>query len=621
MSEATETGDPELMGRRVAGKFLIEKFLGGGAMGAVYRAKDTTLDRHVALKVMHPSVAVDPSFVKRFHREARAASRVDHANAMRVIEFGEEPDGLLYIAMEYLQGRDLYKVIHEDWPISEARTADIMAKALAAMAVAHDMGVIHRDLKPENIMILERKDDEGHDIVKVCDFGIAKIADADDEPSRKGTGAKLTTSGLVVGTPEYMSPEQARGEKLDARSDLYSMGIILYQLLTGRVPFIGDTALSVVLKHITDIPEPPSKHYPNVHKGLETVCMKALAKAREERWQSAREMRTAIRAAMDGRALPVDTRAVTEGEGMPSVPQGAATSTIPTPSRLGSQPMPVPPTAQSTTTPLGTSIASDPAKKSGARRCSSGSASIALVVGGASFVLFVKPKLGHEDKPVHDDDHRQRPRPPSPAKSADPTDPSVERRASPSPSSRASTRPRRRPATNGHPRHHGKTPVDPSAAPSAAPPPRRSVAAPEPAPAPTPAPQPPPPPVTVAAPAPAAPPPPPPWSAASCKATLGARRSTSGYNVKDLTLSGTDVGWTGCAKSSIASKPAGPIAATVRLKFNDNRGFRGAACTTGCDAPLAACIAAHTSGASIQFRGGDETGEPEFEVQATFTCD
>src|SRR5262249_43361058 len=153
---------------------VVEKFLGGGAMGAVYRARDTSLERMVALKVMHPSVAVDPSFVRRFHREARAASRLDHPNSMRVIEFGEGPDGRLYIAMEYLEGRDLYKVIHEDWPLSDARIADVMMKALAAITMAHEMGVIHRDLKPENIMILNRKDDEGADIVKVCDFGIAK---------------------------------------------------------------------------------------------------------------------------------------------------------------------------------------------------------------------------------------------------------------------------------------------------------------------------------------------------------------------------------------------------------------------------------------------------------------
>jgi serine/threonine-protein kinase len=226
-----ETGDPALIGRRIAGKFLVERFLGGGAMGAVYRAKDTTLDRNVALKVMHSQVAVDPSFVSRFHREARAASRLDHPNSMRVIEFGSEQDGLLYIAMEYLEGRDLYKVIHEDWPLSNERLSDIMMKALAAITMAHEMGVIHRDLKPENIMVLDRKDDEGKDIVKVCDFGIAKITESDgsssDGPARTA-GAKLTTAGVVVGTPEYMSPEQARGEKLDARSDLYSMGIILY---------------------------------------------------------------------------------------------------------------------------------------------------------------------------------------------------------------------------------------------------------------------------------------------------------------------------------------------------------------------------------------------------------
>jgi len=130
----SEAGDPALIGRRIAGKFVVEKHLGGGSMGAVYRARDDTLDRTVALKVMHPSVAVDPTYVTRFHREARAASRLDHPSSVRVIEFGEEPDGLLYMAMEYLEGRDLYRVIHEDWPLSDERIADIMMKALAAIA-------------------------------------------------------------------------------------------------------------------------------------------------------------------------------------------------------------------------------------------------------------------------------------------------------------------------------------------------------------------------------------------------------------------------------------------------------------------------------------------------------
>src|SRR6476661_4271921 len=145
----SEHGDPELLGRSIAGKFVVEKFLGGGAMGAVYRARQSALEKNVAVKVMHRNIAVDPSFVARFHREAKAASRLDHPNSMRVIDFGEEPDGLLYIAMEYVEGRDLYRVIHEDWPISNADIGDIVMQALAAIAVAHEMGVIHRDLKPE----------------------------------------------------------------------------------------------------------------------------------------------------------------------------------------------------------------------------------------------------------------------------------------------------------------------------------------------------------------------------------------------------------------------------------------------------------------------------------------
>lgn len=331
----SEPADPALIGRRVAGKFVIEQFLGGGSMGAVYRARDDTLDRNVALKVMHPSIAVDPNLVSRFHREARAASRLDHPSSMHVIEFGEEPDGLLYIAMEYLEGRELYKVILEDWPLSDARIADIVMKALGAIAVAHEMGVIHRDLKPENIMILHRKDDEGHDVVKVCDFGIAKITERDangpPDAAPKTAGAKLTTAGLVVGTPEYMSPEQARGEKLDARSDLYSMGIILYQLLTGRTPFVAETPLAVALKHISETPDPPKAIYPGVHPGLEAVCMRALAKHKEDRFQSAREMRAALKAAIEGQPVQLEAAGASKvgganGSGSVALPSQESTT-------------------------------------------------------------------------------------------------------------------------------------------------------------------------------------------------------------------------------------------------------------------------------------------------------
>jgi serine/threonine protein kinase len=217
--------DGALVGRTIAGKFLIECFLGGGAMGAVYKARQLNLEKDVAVKVLHGEHAGDATFVARFQREAKAASRLDHPNSMRVLDFGQEPDGLLYIAMEYLDGRDLFRVIQHEWPLSTLRIADVLSQALAAIAVAHDLGIVHRDLKPENIMVLRGLDDEGtpHDIVKVCDFGIAKFTE--QRSTRAEPGQKLTTQGIVVGTPEYMSPEQGKGEALDSRSDIYSVGV------------------------------------------------------------------------------------------------------------------------------------------------------------------------------------------------------------------------------------------------------------------------------------------------------------------------------------------------------------------------------------------------------------
>ncbi|HEY8088714.1 MAG TPA: serine/threonine-protein kinase, partial [Polyangiaceae bacterium] len=224
----------QLVGRTIAGKFLVQDVLGAGAMGAVYRARQVALDKTVAIKVLHGEHADDPAFAARFQREAKAASRMNHPNSMQVIDFGQEPDGLLYIAMEYLDGRSLHRVLREDPRLRPARMGDIVMQTLAALAAAHDMGVVHRDLKPENIMVLLGADDDGRarDIVKVCDFGIAKITDS---RAYKGTGdrdsnAPVTTAGFLVGTPEYMSPEQGRGDKLDARSDIYSMGVVLFEL-------------------------------------------------------------------------------------------------------------------------------------------------------------------------------------------------------------------------------------------------------------------------------------------------------------------------------------------------------------------------------------------------------
>src|SRR5579864_7327786 len=175
-----EEGHEHLIGRTIAGKFVVEELLGAGAMGAVYRARQIALEKTVAIKVMHGEHAHDAMFAARFHREAKAASRLNHPNSMQVIDFGAEPDGLLYIAMEYLDGRSLHRLLREEWPLPAARIADITMQMLAALAVAHDMGVVHRDLKPENVMVLRTTDDDGRpkDLVKVCDFGIAKITDS-----------------------------------------------------------------------------------------------------------------------------------------------------------------------------------------------------------------------------------------------------------------------------------------------------------------------------------------------------------------------------------------------------------------------------------------------------------
>ncbi len=275
--------DP-LLGRRVADKYVIEHRLGEGAMGAVYRA--------------HREIAADPMYAARFHREAKAVSRLDHPNLIRVLDHGQEPDGLLYIAMEYLDGRDLFSEIEQEWPLSHARIVEILSQALSGLAEAHDSGVLHRDLKPENVMLLRKRGDDGSpvDSVKVCDFGIAKVAEEVDGTAASG-GRKLTTAGLVMGTPGYMSPEQARGEACDARSDVYAVGVILYQLLTRRLPFDGKTPLDVVVKALHEQPPPPSSHGPSAAPGLEPVSLKAMSKRPEERYANAREMRAALRAA------------------------------------------------------------------------------------------------------------------------------------------------------------------------------------------------------------------------------------------------------------------------------------------------------------------------------------
>ena len=289
-----------LIGRVIAGKLRIDKQLGAGAMGAVYQARHLGLDKDVAIKVLHPAASGDASHAARFKAEARGASRIDHPNVVRILDFGEDGDDhLLYLAMEFLRGDSLHSVAHREGQMSEVRACWIVAQVLSALSSAHEQGVIHRDIKPGNIMLVSKQGDEGiiHDVVKVCDFGLAKLFN-NDGTDYEGTSGPLTQQGSVFGTPAFMSPEQARGEILDPRSDLYSCGVVLYRLVAGKNPFSAETTVGLLLRQINDLPESPKVSAPHLSDALEGIILRALEKDPQKRFKDAREMRKALLACM-----------------------------------------------------------------------------------------------------------------------------------------------------------------------------------------------------------------------------------------------------------------------------------------------------------------------------------
>jgi eukaryotic-like serine/threonine-protein kinase len=284
-------GADDYIGKTIASKYRVEQLIGEGGMGRVYKANQIALDKPVVLKVLRQALLSDERTVARFQREAKAASRLNHPNSISVLDFGQAEDGAMYIAMEYVQGKDLHHILSREWPLPEARVIRIIGQVLSALADAHSAGVIHRDLKPENIMVEQRRGEA--DFVKVLDFGIAKIIDGtgDDGPA-------LTRAGFVCGTPEYMSPEQARGAQLDHRSDLYGVGVILYQLTSGLLPFDSDSAVGFATKHLTEIPPTPNKRRPEakVSPAMERLVMKSLAKNADDRPQTAEQFRAELQA-------------------------------------------------------------------------------------------------------------------------------------------------------------------------------------------------------------------------------------------------------------------------------------------------------------------------------------
>lgn len=273
----------ELIGERLFGDYILRKKLGEGGMGAVYLAENVAINQRIAVKVLHPESATNDEIVQRFNREAHAIARLSHPNTIRVFIFGKTPEPLIYLAMEYVDGQSLRDIIHAEERLPELRAINIMRQTLHALAEAHELGVVHRDLKPDNIMLTRFRDTD--DFVKVLDFGIAKVQEKDGLEQKK-----LTQAGIVYGTPEYLSPEQAKGKDIDHRSDLYAMGIILYEMITGVVPFSGSTSLAILAGHVYQAPPDPAEvaRVP-VSPDMRRVILKAIAKSPDERYQDAME--------------------------------------------------------------------------------------------------------------------------------------------------------------------------------------------------------------------------------------------------------------------------------------------------------------------------------------------
>jgi hypothetical protein len=270
----------DLVGQVVADRYHVLKKLGEGGMGQVYLAEHVKMGRRSAIKVMNPSMVHDPDAVSRFNREAANASRITHPNVCAIYDFGETPDGLIYLAMEFIEGEPLSGLLEREGALPPLRAAHIFAQVADALQAAHDLAIVHRDLKPDNIMISPSR--TGGDVVKVVDFGIAKAVGGDDSQ-------KVTKTGLVVGTPEFMSPEQLAGDKLDGRSDIYSLALVLYKMLTGKLPFEGTTVQETMIKRLTDEPltlvaARPDGVFP---AGLQETIGAALTRTPAERYQSA----------------------------------------------------------------------------------------------------------------------------------------------------------------------------------------------------------------------------------------------------------------------------------------------------------------------------------------------
>jgi len=294
------------------GRYRILRKLGSGGMANVYLAEDEELGRRVAIKILNDRYANDELFIERFRREAKSAAALSHPNIVSIYDRGQA-EGTYYIAMEVIEGRSLKELILTRGPLPIGQAIAYTLEILDALRFAHRHGIIHRDVKPHNILI-------GGERLKVTDFGIARAG-----------ASQMTEAGSIMGTAQYLSPEQARGAPVTASSDLYSVGIVLYEMLTGKVPFSGDSAIEIAMKHLNELPKPPSKIRPEIPEDLDHVVLRALAKAPEDRYQTAEEFAEDLHRVEAGLPLPPETsEAATALLAVPGATIGGTTQVLPT---------------------------------------------------------------------------------------------------------------------------------------------------------------------------------------------------------------------------------------------------------------------------------------------------
>src|ERR671931_1969039 len=326
-----------LIGTVFDGRYRIMRKLGAGGMADVYLAEDQELGRRVAIKILNDRHAADDQFIERFRREAKNAAGLSHPNIVSIYDRGTA-EGTYYIAMEYLDGRSLKEMIIGRGPAPIKTAIEYARQILGAVGFAHRNGIVHRDIKPHNVLVSP----EGR--LKVTDFGIARSG-----------ASQMTEAGSIIGTAQYLSPEQARGTPVDERSDLYSVGIVLYEMLTGQVPFTGDTPLEIAMKHLSAVPKPPSELRPEVPHDLDLIVLRALAKNPDERYQTAEEFDRDLAQVSEGLPVAAQTAdaatAVLSGSGILAA---AATAVVTPPAPPPTAPTtPVRPAPPGRTPPAG----------------------------------------------------------------------------------------------------------------------------------------------------------------------------------------------------------------------------------------------------------------------------